>query len=97
MWIQAVVEDSTAVLHGQPAVRHRLGVGSGSQPLLKVTKRMKWSNVMELEFAGDAIIEDYASSILTKGSDASLPMDEDGGMKCKEEPRDKSSMAVDFR
>ena len=39
--------------------------GRGSQQLLKVAKRMQWNNVMELEFARDAIIEDHASSILT--------------------------------
>lgn len=67
-------------------------IGSGLQQLLKVTKRYASVEVMELEFANDAIIEVHEPAILTRGSDPSLPID--GGIKCKEE-QDEDSMAAD--
>lgn len=70
-------------------------IGSGRQQLLKVTKRYSSVEVMELEFAGDAIIEVHEPAILTRGSDPSLPFDQDGGIKCKKEREDEYSMAVD--
>lgn len=70
-------------------------MGGGSQQLLRVTKRYHCEEVMELEFEGDAIVEVHAPSILTKGSDASLPIDQDGVMKCKEEQEDAGAMSVD--
>lgn len=70
-------------------------MGTGCHQLLKVIKRHKNIEAMELEFAGDAIVEVHAPSILTKGSDPSLPIDQDGAFKCKKEVDDDSSMAVD--
>jgi hypothetical protein len=70
-------------------------IGNGRQQLLKVTKRYSYVEVVELEFAGDAIIEVHEPGILTQGSDPSLPFDQDGGIKCKEEQEDEYSMAVD--
>lgn len=68
-------------------------MGNGCRQLVKVTKRHKCIEVMELEFAEDAIIEVHAPSILTMGSDPSLPIDQDGGIKCKEE--DDRPMGMD--
>lgn len=68
-------------------------IGHERQQLLKVTKYYKYKEVMELEFEEDAIIEVHAPSILTKGSDPSLPIDQDGAIKVKLE--DESSMTVD--
>jgi len=70
-------------------------IGNGCQQLRQVTKRNNCVEVMELEFAGDAIVEVHAPSILTKGSDPSMPIDQAGDIKCKEEPIDEHSMAVD--
>jgi len=64
------------------------------QILLKITKRYHCSEVMELEFEGDAIVEVHSPSILTKGSNPSLPIDQDGAFKCKEEQQDERSMSV---
>lgn len=44
-------------------------IGTGCQQLLKVSKRHKSVEVMEVEFAQNAIVEAHASSILTKGGD----------------------------
>ncbi len=64
-------------------------IGGGCQRLLKATKRYGNLSVMELEFAGDATVEVHAPSILTKGSDPSQPIDENGVFKCKEETEDQ--------
>lgn len=66
-------DDMVVVAHGQ------------LEPLKNVTKSYGCVSVVELEFAGDAVVEAYPQSILRKGSDPSLPMDESGGMKCKQE------------
>lgn len=63
-------------------------IGGGCQRLQKVTKRHGYVEVMEIEFSEDATVEAHAPSILTKGSDPSQPMNEDGGFKCKEETED---------
>eukprot|EP00440_Ansanella_granifera_P008729 gb/GFBE01009459.1/.p1 GENE.gb/GFBE01009459.1/~~gb/GFBE01009459.1/.p1 ORF type:complete len:181 (+),score=57.31 gb/GFBE01009459.1/:1-543(+) len=63
--------------------RDEVLIGSECQQLVKVTKYHKVREVMELEFEGDAIIEVHSPSILTKGSDPSMPIDQDGGFKCK--------------
>lgn len=70
-------------------------MGVGSQQLLQVTKRYHCTEVMEVEFDGDAIVEVHSPAILTRGSDASLPIDDDGGLKCKAEQHDEGSMSVD--
>jgi hypothetical protein len=64
-------------------------IGGGCQRLLKATTRYGNLSVMELEFANDATVEVHAPSILTKGSDPSKPIDEDGAIKCKEEMEDQ--------
>lgn len=63
-------------------------IGSERQRLLKVTKRLQSVEVMELEFAGDAVIEVHAPAILTKGSDPAVPIDQDRGLKWEEEQVD---------
>jgi len=63
-------------------------IGGGCQRLQKVTKRHGYVEVMEIEFSEDATVEVHAPSILTKGSDPSQPMNEDGSLKCKEESED---------
>lgn len=70
-------------------------IGSECQQLVKVTKRHKCIEVMELEFAGDATVEVHAPSILTKGSDPSVKIDLAGDLKCKNELEEEHSMAVD--
>lgn len=70
-------------------------IGRRRQLLHKVTKFYKVIEVMELEFAGDATIEVHSPAILTKGSDPSVPIDQAGVFKCKEEPGDAAPMAVD--
>lgn len=67
-------------------------MGNGCQQLLKVSMRAKWTEVMELEFAEDAIVEVHTPSILTKGSDPSVPIDQHGRAKCKEEKEDDDPM-----
>merc|ERR1712113_313052 len=51
--------------------------------------------VMELEFEGDAAVEVYTPSILTKGIDPAADIDADSGIRCKEEPAEDNSMADD--
>lgn len=70
-------------------------IGSTSQRLRKVVKYHKYIEVMELEFAEDAIVEVHAPSILTKGSDPTTSIDDGGNVKCKEEPSEESSMSLD--
>lgn len=69
-------------------------IGSQRQRLHKVTRYYKSIEVMEVEFAGDATIEVHTPSILTKGSDPSVPIDEVGDLKCKREPEDEDSMSA---
>lgn len=64
-------------------------IGGGCQRLLKATQRYGNLSVMELEFAGDATVEVHAPSILTKGSDPSQSIDENGSFKCKHEAQDE--------
>jgi len=58
-------------------------LGSEHHRLAKVTTYFKTSEVMELEFAGDATIEVHSPSILTKGSDPTAPIDQEGCFKVK--------------
>jgi len=73
-------------------------IGGECQQLLRVTKRAKLIEVMELEFEDDATVEVHATSILTKGSDPHQTIDNDGALKVikeeepKEEPGDAPSM-----
>lgn len=73
-------------------------IGGGCQQLLKVTKRTKCLEVMELEFEEDATVEVHAPSILTKGSDPHLPIDHDGTLKAikEEQPGDEPSMSANI-
>jgi len=67
-------------------------IGRERQQLLQVTKYNKYKEVMEIEVEEDAVIEVHSPSILTKGSDPSLPIDQDGAIKVKQE--DEGSMTV---
>ena len=55
---------------------------SRSEKLLKVTKRLGYSKVVELEFGGDAIVAVCVPTILTKGA---TPPDLLPFVRCKEE------------
>merc|ERR1712039_710528 len=56
-------------------------IGGECQQLLRVSKRTKIIEVMELEFEDDATVEVHAPSILTKGSDPYQTIDHDGALK----------------
>jgi len=60
----------------------------GTPRLLKVTKRIAYTQVVELEFDGDATVPVWVPNILTKGSAASSFDDYTSNSQCKEEQVD---------
>lgn len=69
---------------------------SGCEPLLKVTKRTAYTQVVELEFDGDASMPVWVPAIITKGSIAPSFHEYTRSAQCKEEKvdMDMDGMAV---